>query len=59
MRKARKIRYRMGGSGNLIEPFPDKPKNMHWKTYWRLYEKSEGANKQSWLIMGQQLGIHF
>ena len=59
MRKARKIRYRLGGSGNLIEPFPDKPKNMHWKTYWRLRDRSEHANNLSWLIMGQQLGIHF
>ncbi|MEA1946461.1 MAG: hypothetical protein U9N83_04055 [Thermodesulfobacteriota bacterium] len=59
MRKARKIRERMGGSGNLLEPFPDKPKNMHWKTYWRLHERSEHANTLSCLIMGQQLGIHF
>jgi len=59
MRKARIIRKRMGGSDNLIAPFPDKPKNMHWKTYWRLRERSEHANNLSCLIMGQQLGIHF
>ena len=59
MRKARKIRERMGGGASLIDPFPDKPKNMHWKTYWRLRERSEHANTLSWLIMGQRLGIHF
>jgi hypothetical protein len=59
MRKARKIRERMGGSANLSDSFPDKPKNMHWKTYWRLRERSEHANTLSWLIWGKQLGIHF
>jgi len=59
MRKARKIRERMGGSDNIVDSFPEKPKNMHWKTYWRLRDRSEHANNLSWLIMGQQLGIHF
>ena len=59
MRKARKIREKMGGGVSLIDPFPDKPKNMHWKTYWRLRERAENANNLSWSIMGQRLGIHF
>jgi hypothetical protein len=59
MRKARKIRERMGGGANLLVSFPDKPKNMHWKTYWRLRERAERANTLSWLIMEQQLSIHF
>lgn len=59
MRSARKIRERMGGSGNLIAPFPDKPKYMHWKTYWRLRDRAELATTLSMLIMGQRLGIHF
>ena len=59
MRKARKIRKKMGGSGNLIDPFPDKPKNMHWKTYWRLRDRAEHANTLSWVIWGQRLGIQF
>jgi len=29
MRRSRKIRKRMGGGNNLLEPFPCKPKNMH------------------------------
>ncbi len=59
MRKSRKIRERMGGGANLLDPFPDKPKKMHWKTYWRLRGRAEHAEAQSWLIWGYQLGIHF
>ena len=36
IRKARKMRERFGGGENLIAPFPDKPKKMHWRTYERL-----------------------
>jgi hypothetical protein len=52
-----KIRKIMGGGDDLFDFFPDKPKNMHWKTYWRLREDSEQANRLSLLIMGQKLGI--
>lgn len=31
--KAQKIRERLGGSLSLDDPFPEKPKGMHWKTY--------------------------
>jgi hypothetical protein len=24
-----------GGSPNMAEDFPGKPKGMHWRTYWR------------------------
>jgi hypothetical protein len=36
--KSQKIRMRLGGSPNIFEEFPDKPKGMHWRTYerWRL-----------------------
>jgi hypothetical protein len=33
--KAQKIRMQLGGSQNMFEPFPDKPKGMHWRTYDR------------------------
>ncbi len=52
LRRARKIRRRMGGKNNLMEPFPRKPKNMHWKTYSRLRKEAEEAVALSWWIMG-------
>jgi hypothetical protein len=57
MRKAQNIRQRLAGSANLSEFFPWKPKNMHWKTYYRLREEAEQANNLSWLIMGQRFGL--
>ena len=43
MRRTQNIRMRLGGSGNLLEPFPRKPKGMHWQTYWRLWDKARKA----------------
>jgi hypothetical protein len=58
MRKARKIRRRLGASENLFESIWFKPKNMHQKTFDRLRREADYANNLSWLIAGQRLGIH-
>ncbi len=58
-RRSRKIRKRMGGGNNLFEPFPFKPPNMHWDTYWRLREEAERASTRSLLIGAKKLGINF
>ena len=34
--KARQIRQRLGCNGGIDDPFPPKPKGMHWATYERL-----------------------
>ena len=39
--QAHNIRKRLGQVGPLDEPFPDKPKGMHWATYDRLKAKDE------------------
>jgi hypothetical protein len=45
LRRVQDIRERLGGSGSLAEPFPWKPKGMHWRTYNRL--RLEAANAES------------
>jgi hypothetical protein len=34
--RAHGLRRRLGQTGGIDEPFPPKPKGMHWKTYRRL-----------------------
>lgn len=39
--QAQKLRQRLGGSQCLDDPFPEKPKGMHRRTYDRLWQKGE------------------
>lgn len=55
--KVQKIRERLGGSANMLEPFPDKPKGMHWSTYWRWRKIADEVYRQSLGYMSRRLGI--
>ena len=46
LRKAQKIRVRLGGSANMTEPFPSRPRYMHRRTYQRLTHRYEAAVEQ-------------
>lgn len=42
-----KLRDRLGRSGSIDDPFPAKPKGMHWQTYERL-EARDRALEERW-----------
>src|SRR5215204_4800846 len=46
LRKAQKIRQRLGGSANMMEPFPERPKGLHHDTYRRLLREYLEAEKE-------------
>ena len=54
VRKAQKIRRALGGSGGLDEPFPPKPRGMHWKTYRDLEWEARVAEHDSWIALAQR-----
>jgi len=45
---AQAIRVKLGGTPNMFEPFPEKPKGMHWRTYARLLTEAGEAQDRSW-----------
>ncbi len=54
--RAQTIRRQLGGAANLLEPFPWKPKGMHWQTYWRLWDKARREELKHLGMMQSSLG---
>ena len=46
LRRAQKIRDQLGGSANMMEPFPERPKGMHHNTYVRLFWEQHEAEME-------------
>ncbi len=46
LHKCQKIRRRLGGSANMMQPFPPPPKGMHFDTYLRLWLEHDKAERQ-------------
>jgi hypothetical protein len=38
---------RLGGTANMLDDFPEKPKGMHWRTYERLCRVHDVAQARS------------
>lgn len=54
-RQAMKIRRRLGGAANFVEPFPRKPKGMHWRTFERLRRHAVHAELVSLAGISQRI----
>ena len=44
LRRARKLRRRLGAGAGIGDPIWDKPRGMHWRTFERLKEQAEQAD---------------
>src|ERR1700692_2642395 len=55
MRRAQMIKMRLGGSGDPFEPFPQKPRRMHWRTYVRLREQARAADADAEGLLAQSM----
>jgi hypothetical protein len=48
---------KLGGSGSMDEPFPWKPKGMHWRTYLRWVRKSKAIEERLWALEAAMLHL--
>jgi len=55
LHRAQDIRQQLGGSANMTEPFPEKPKGMHWRTYERLFWEHHEAEMEQLIGMREWL----
>ncbi len=56
-RRAEKIRSRLGWEVGILNPPGNKPKGMHWQTFWKLDRQHNVFLRTSLDVMAQQLGL--
>jgi hypothetical protein len=57
--RVQKIRMRLGGSANLLKPFPKKPRGMHRMTYYRLSARAMAAQERSIALELEYMRCHY
>jgi hypothetical protein len=45
--RAQRLKMRLGGSANLLDPLPERPRGMHRQTYYRWLHKAMAAQERS------------
>ena len=56
-RRIQKIRMRLGGGRSVLDPFPEKPRGMHWRTYDRLRAQATTAEASSIALIAERWGL--
>ncbi|MBP6963851.1 MAG: hypothetical protein KBC96_05530 [Armatimonadetes bacterium] len=55
--KCQNIRRKLGGTVSMADSFPDKPKFMHWRTYWRLWEEYMRLEHEDVVLMARRFRL--
>lgn len=55
--RAQALRLRLGGSANMMEQFPARPRGMHRRTYERLRAEGQAIESALYGAMAERLGI--
>jgi len=57
--RAHQLRRKLGGTAGFDEPYPEKPKGMHWKTYNRICDEIEWLETTSLMAVAHRFGMVF
>jgi hypothetical protein len=55
LRNCQMIRLRLGGTANLLKPFPPRPKGMRLARYLRLWDQASRAESFCWSALSKKL----
>jgi hypothetical protein len=53
--RAQKLRMQLGGGPSLLDPFPGKPSRMHWRTFYKLFNRAAEAQERSIVLALEDL----